>query len=100
MSNLNYKSTETKMIGGKKIVRKVSIKNGKGFKTVSKYHKGRKLYTIKKHIHKDHINLIQKRKFIPGLFSYCVKCKTKKRIDGLDTKILQTSEKIHNKPDI
>ena len=38
MSNLNYKSTETKMIGGKKIVRKVSIKNGKGFKTVSKYH--------------------------------------------------------------
>jgi hypothetical protein len=82
MSNFNYKNTETKMIGGKKIVRNVSIKNGKGFKTVSKYHKGKKVFTIKKTIHKDHINLIKNRKFIPGLFSDCVKCKTKKRISG------------------
>lgn len=39
----NYENTETKtQFGGKKIVRKVSIKNGKGYKSVTKYHKGKK----------------------------------------------------------
>lgn len=68
--------------GGKKIVRKVSIKNGKGYKSVTKYHRGRKISSVKKPIHNSHIMLIQSRKFVPGLFSDCKsgkKCKTRKR---------------------
>jgi hypothetical protein len=72
MHKFNYQNTEIKtMRGGRKVVRKVSIKNGKGYKSVTKYHKGKKTHTIKKHIHKDHVNLIQTGKFIPGLFSDC-----------------------------
>jgi len=68
----NYQNTEVKMSqAGGKIVRKVSIKNGKGFKSVTKYHKGKKVGTAKKPIHKSHINLIIIGKFIPGLFSDC-----------------------------
>ena len=40
VNDFNYKNTEVKtMTGGSKIVRKVSIKNGKGYKSVTKYHK-------------------------------------------------------------
>ena len=65
---------------GGKIVRKVYIKNGKGYKSVTKYHKGKKIGTTKKTLHKSHIDLIQIGKFIPGLFSDCScnKKKTKK----------------------
>ena len=72
-------NVETKILqNGGKIVRKVSIKNGKGYKSVTKYHKGKKIGTAKKPIHKDHISLIQMGKFIPGLFSDC-KCNKKTR---------------------
>ena len=75
-NNFNYENTEVKtQMGGKKMVRKVSIKNGKGYKSVTKYNKGRKLATSKKPIHKSHITLIQMGKFIPGLFSDCKTCK-------------------------
>ena len=68
-NNFNYQNIEVKkMMGGSKIVRKVSIKNGKGYKSITKYHKGKKGRTIKKPIHKSHIDLIQLGKFIPGLF--------------------------------
>jgi hypothetical protein len=75
----NYQNVEVnyKQNGGK-IVRKVSIKNGKGYKSVTKYHKGRKISTAKKPIHKDHISLIKMGKFIPGLFSDCG-CKKTRR---------------------
>jgi hypothetical protein len=67
-----YTNQEVKYLqGGGKIVRKVSIKNGKGYKSVTKYHKGKKIGTAKKPIRKDHIVLIQMGKFIPGLFSDC-----------------------------
>jgi antitoxin component YwqK of YwqJK toxin-antitoxin module len=46
------------MTGGSKIVRKVSIKNGKGYKSITKYRKGKKGRIIKKFIYKDHIDLI------------------------------------------
>jgi hypothetical protein len=67
--------------GGKKIVRKVLIKNGKGYKSVTMYHKGKKISSIKKPIHTTHIMQIKSRKFIPGLFSECRpgdNCKTRK----------------------
>jgi hypothetical protein len=75
----NYKNIEVKHQMGGKIVRKVSIKNGKGYKSITKYRKGKKIGTVKKHIHNEHINLIKLGKFIPGLFSDC-KCKTKKNL--------------------
>lgn len=75
-----YENTEVKKVGGKKIVRKVTIKNGKAIKMVSKYHKGKHLGTAKKPIHKDHVEMIQLGKFVKGLFGDC-KCgsKTKSR---------------------
>jgi hypothetical protein len=76
----DYENVEVKKQMGGKIVRKVSIKNGKGYKSVTKYRKGKKVSTIKKHIHNDHIKLIQVGKFIPGLFSDCKSCKTKKNL--------------------
>jgi amino acid permease len=77
-NNFNYDNTEVKrQMGGAKIVRKVSIKNGKGYKSVTKYHKGKKVRTIKKPIHKSHIELISLGTFIPGLFSDC-KCNNRK----------------------
>jgi len=76
----NYENTEVKTQMGGKIVRKVSIKNGKGYKSVTHYRKGKKVSSIKKHIHNDHINLIQYGKFIPGLFNDCKSRKTKKNL--------------------
>jgi hypothetical protein len=76
----NYENTEVKTQMGGKIIRKVSIKNGKGYKSVAKYRKGKKISSIKKHIHNDHINLIRSGKFIPGLFSDCQSRKTKKNL--------------------
>ena len=78
-NNFNYENTETKIqSGGKKTVRKVSIKNGKGYKSVTKYHKGKKTSSIKKPIHTSHINSIKIGKFIPGLFVDC-KCREKQK---------------------
>jgi hypothetical protein len=76
MKGFNYENTETKIQSGGKVVRKVSIKKGRGYKSVTKYHKGKRVYTVRKPIHKEHIQLIKGGKFIPGLFQ---DCKTKKR---------------------
>lgn len=82
MESFNYENTETKIQKGGKIVRKVSIKKGRGYKSVTKYRKGKKLSTIKKPLHKEHIKLIKIGKFIPGLFLDCNYNKTKKRRGG------------------
>ena len=74
----NYHNKEIEIQGDTKIVRKVSIKNGKGYKSVTKYHKGKKTGSSKKSIHKSHIVSIKKREFIPGLFLDC-KCKEKEK---------------------
>jgi hypothetical protein len=75
----NYENTEIKIqSGGKKIIRKVSIKNGKGHKSVTKYVKGKKQGTIKKLLNETQIQMIKMRKFIPGLFSDCA-CNKKTR---------------------
>jgi len=57
--------------GGRKTVRKVSIKNGKGHKMVSEYKKGKKMFTVKKPLTVIEIVTIQRGQFIPGLFSDC-----------------------------
>jgi hypothetical protein len=81
MNKFNYENTEVRtMSGGSKVVRKVSIKNGKGYKSVTKYRKGKKISSIKKHIHNDHIEMIKLGKFIPGLFNDCKSRRTKKNL--------------------
>ena len=77
-NNFNYENTEVNLQNGGKVVRKVSIKKGKGYKSVTKYHKGKKVTSVKKPIHKQHIQLIKMKKFIPGLFTDC-KCKGKNK---------------------
>ena len=62
---------EESNINGKKIVRKVFIKNAKGYKSVSHFKHGKHNGTVKKQICSDHIKLIKKGKFIPGLFNDC-----------------------------
>jgi len=66
----NYNNVEVmhNQTGGK-IVRKVSIKNGKGYKSISRYHKKRHTGTIRKSLKKAEIKLIKLGKFIPGLFT-------------------------------
>lgn len=79
----NYTKTEITSQSGGKIVRKVTIKNGHGYKSVTKYRKGKKVSSVKKPIHKQHISLIKSGKFIPGLFKDCKRCrKTKKHRGG------------------
>jgi hypothetical protein len=73
LNKFNYENTETTKFGGRKTVRKVTIRNGKGFKMVSKYHKGKRLGSAKKPIHQEHVLMIASGKFIKGLFSDC-KC--------------------------
>ena len=76
----NYKNTETKVHpGGHIVVRHVLIKNGKGYKSVTKYHKGKKIGFAKKPIHPSHISTIRKGIFIPGLFMDCKKMMTCKK---------------------
>jgi hypothetical protein len=78
-NNFHFENTEiVQNQNGGKTVRKVHIKKGKGYKSVTKYHKGKKIGTSKKPIHKSHINLIRIGKFIPGLFSDCKCNKTRK----------------------
>ena len=68
----DYQNVETKMVGGgTKIVRKVSIKNGKGYKSITKYRNGKKIHTVKKNIHNGHMKMIKQGKFVIGLFDDC-----------------------------
>ena len=82
LNKFNYSSIQKHQSGGKKTLKKVTIKRGKGHKSVSYYKKGKMIKTIKKPIHRDHIILIYQKQFIPGLFSDCQmrskKSKTKK----------------------
>jgi len=82
MDDFDYDSTEKVIQQGGKVIRAVSIKKGKGYKSITKYHKGKKLYTVKKPIHKSDIELIKRGKFIPGLFKDCKNCKTRRRRVG------------------
>ena len=64
---------EESNINGTKIVRKVFIKNGKGYKSVSHFKHGKHKGTVKKQICSGDIKIIKKGKFIPGLFNDCTK---------------------------
>jgi hypothetical protein len=74
MKNFHYHNTEKRLHKGKHIIRKVSIKNGKGYKSVT-IHKqiGGKRRTTKRRLNPQEIEHIRNRKFIKGLFSDCKK---------------------------
>jgi hypothetical protein len=57
--------------GGRKTIRKVSIKNGKGHKSITQYKKNKKMFSVKKPLSMIEIVTIQRGQFIPGLFSDC-----------------------------
>jgi hypothetical protein len=80
LESFNYENKEVKQIGGTKIVRNVSVKKGKGHKSITKYRKGKKVSTIKKPIHKKHLKMIMTGKFITGLFNDCKNCNKTRRI--------------------
>jgi hypothetical protein len=82
---MNYENTEVKtQQGGSKFVRKVAIKNGKGYKSITKYRNGKKLKTVKKKIQPDQISMILQGKFIPGLFLDC-HCREKSKTRKIHT---------------
>lgn len=78
--NFNYENVEIKQCGGMKVVRKVSVKKGRGYKKIIKYRKGKKVSTVKKPIHSEHLKKIKSGIFVVGLFDDCKNCgKTRKR---------------------
>uniref|UniRef100_A0A6C0KTG3 Uncharacterized protein n=1 Tax=viral metagenome TaxID=1070528 RepID=A0A6C0KTG3_9ZZZZ len=74
----HFSSSQKHQYGGKKSIRKVNIKKGKGYKSVSYYNKGKHIHTVKKPLSSVEIGLIKIGKFIPGLFKDCPCNKTKK----------------------
>jgi hypothetical protein len=71
----SYKNTQSCVVGGKKTVRNVTIKNGKGYKKISEYYRGKHKRTSKKPLKNEEMQMIQIGKFIPGLFNDCKNCK-------------------------
>lgn len=78
MSSFDFNSIQSVFKKGGKVIHKVSIKKGKGYKSITKYYKGKLMSTVKKPISKHHIETIKSGKFIPGLFNDCKNCNTRK----------------------
>ena len=77
LTNFDYDNVEVKNNqSGGKIVRKVSIKRGKGYKSISRYHKRKHIGTVRKMLKTAEIRMIKLGKFIPGLFNNCKSRKT------------------------
>jgi hypothetical protein len=81
-SAFNYSNTQTHQTGGKKTVRKVLIKKGKGHKSVKYYKNGKLVSTVKRGLKPVEVAFIKIGKFIPGLFKDCPCNKTKKHRRG------------------
>ena len=70
MKPFHYHNTEHRLHEGKKLTRRVVIKGGKGYKSVTAK-KGRKNHTVRRNLKSHEISHIKKGKFIPGLFNNC-----------------------------
>jgi len=79
LNKFDYENTEVKNQLGGKIVRKVSIKNGKGYKSITRYHRKKHIGTVRKILKTGEIKMIKLGKFIPGLFKNCKSCSKKRR---------------------
>lgn len=80
--DFSYQNVETKVVNGDKVVRKVWVENGEGYKSITKYKNGKKISTVKRPIHSNHIQKIKGGTFVKGLFKDCRKknCTHKKRV--------------------
>lgn len=78
LKKFHFSSTQKHQHGGKKTVRNVTIRHGKGHKKVTYYKGNKKVSTVKKPLKSFEIDLIKIGKFIPGLFKDCG-CSKKKR---------------------
>ena len=74
----NYSNTQIHQSGGKKTVRRVLVKKGKGHKSVKYYKSGKLVSTVKRGLKPVEVAFIKMGKFIPGLFKDCGCNKTKK----------------------
>ena len=70
MKKFHYHNTEKRIHGKQHIIRRVSIKNGKGYKSIT-MKKGGKRRSIKRILHPTKIEKIKNKQFIHGLFSDC-----------------------------
>jgi len=76
----NYSNIQTHQTGGKKMTRKVIIKNGKGYKSLCMHKHGKKCHSKKARLSGSEIEMIKIGKFIPGLFNGLnISKKTQKR---------------------
>ena len=73
-----YSNTQHKHHGSQKTTHKVHIKNGKGYKSLTHFKGGKRMYHSKKHLSFGEVTMIRKGKFIPGLFND-LKHKTRRR---------------------
>jgi hypothetical protein len=71
MPEFQYNNTETKYENGQTVVRKVSIRGGKGHKSVSIHSRKKRVGTAKRQLTEDEIKKIRERHFIPRLFADC-----------------------------
>jgi hypothetical protein len=80
LNKFNYKNNEVveNNQSGGKIVRNVTIKNGKGYKSITRYHRKKHIGTIRKTLKRGEIQMIKLGKFIPGLFKNCKTCSKKR----------------------
>lgn len=70
MKKFHYHNIEKRIHQGKHITRKVSIKGGKGYKSITMKKNGKKR-TIKRALGVNEIQNIKNKKFIHGLFNNC-----------------------------
>ena len=78
-SSFHYSNIQKHQYGTNKTLRKVVIKKGKGYKSISYYKNGKLVRTIKRKLPLDHVNMIKNKQFIPGLFSDCKLCKKSRK---------------------
>ena len=77
---MEYKNVEIKQLGkGKKTVRKVVIKGGKGRKTVMHYRNGKCCGKMTRRIEDGHMKMICNGVFVKGLFNDCLPKKNSTR---------------------
>ena len=70
MKKFNYHNIEKRVHNGKHITRKVIIKGGKGYKSVT-MKRGKRNHTVKRPLKQHEMEKIKKGKFIKGLFNDC-----------------------------
>lgn len=67
----HFTSKEIRFSDSVKEVRHVTIRNGCGNKSVTKYRNGRKIFSRTRKLNRKEIDCIHRKQFVPGLFESC-----------------------------